>query len=71
MNLSFHLDEARYPIRMRWFLAGAWLLILAKCAAVAWAIDHWNVPIHAAWVIVPTLLIATLATGLWLGAGDE
>lgn len=56
---------------MRWFLAGAWLLILAKCAAVAWAIDHWNVPIHAAWVIVPTLLIATLATGLWLGAGDE
>lgn len=55
---------------MRWFLAGAWVLILAKCVAVAWAIDHWSVPIHAAWVVVPTLLIAILATGIWLGADE-
>ncbi len=70
MNLSFHLDEGRYPVRMRWFLVGAWAVILAKCALVWWAIGHWNVPIHPAWVIGPTLLLAALATGIWFGADE-
>lgn len=56
---------------MRRFLVGAWVLILAKCAAVAWAIDHWNVPINPAWIIAPTLLIAALATGVWFGADED
>jgi hypothetical protein len=56
---------------MRWFLAAAWVLILAKCVAVTWAIDRWTVPIGAAWIVVPTLLIAALATGLWLRGDDE
>ena len=71
MNLSFHLDETRYPVRMRWFLAGAWVLILAKCALISWVIDRWNVPIHPAWIIAPTLMIATLATSIWFGADEE
>lgn len=68
---SIHLDENRYPVRMRWLLAALWVLILAKCVVVWWAIGHWNVPIHPAWVIVPTLLFAAVATGIWLTAHDD
>ena len=68
---SLHLDAARYPMRVRWFLAAAWLVILAKCVAVTWAIDHWHVPFHAAWVVVPTLIFAAVATLLWLGVRDD
>jgi hypothetical protein len=71
MLLPLHFSVTRYPVRMRWFLAGAWMLILAKCVLIWWAIDHWSVPIHPAWVIVPTLLFAVLATGLWLGVHDD
>ncbi len=52
--------------RIRWFMAIVWVLILAKCVAVTWAVGHWHVPFHAAWIVVPTLLFAALATGLWL-----
>lgn len=50
---------------MRWFVAVAWVIILAKCVAVWWAIVHWNVPVHPLWVIGPTLAAAALATLLW------
>jgi hypothetical protein len=66
-----HLDEARYPLKVRWFLLGAWVLILAKCAAVAWVIDRWHVPFNAGWVIIPTLVFAALATVLWFGVQDD
>ncbi len=66
VNLSLQIDAERYPLKMRWFLIVAWVLILAKCGFVWWAIDHWQVPIHAAWIIVPTLMMAALATVLWL-----
>jgi hypothetical protein len=42
----------------------AWVLIIAKCLAVPWAIEHWSVPIHAAWVILPTLIFAGVVTAL-------
>ncbi|MDP1580134.1 MAG: hypothetical protein Q8M02_07640 [Candidatus Didemnitutus sp.] len=66
MNESVQLPAANLPVRMRWFLAIAWVLILAKCVLVAWAIEHWRVPVHAGWVIIPTLLMAALATVVWL-----
>ena len=66
-----HLDEARYPVRVRWFLLGAWLLILGKCAAVLWAVDRWRLPFHPGWVIAPTLILAAIATVLWLGVQDD
>ncbi len=66
-----HLDAVRHPVKVRWFLLGAWVLILAKCAAVAWVIDRWQVPFNAGWVIVPTLIFAAVATLLWLGVEDD
>jgi hypothetical protein len=62
----FHVDATRYPVRMRWFLGVAWVVILAKCVLVWWAMNHWHVPIHPAWVIGPTLMLAALATVLWI-----
>lgn len=62
----FHVDATRYPVRMRWFLGVAWIVILAKCVLVWWAMNHWHVPIHPAWVIGPTLMLAALATVLWI-----
>ncbi|WP_404422491.1 hypothetical protein [Nibricoccus sp. IMCC34717] len=48
------------------FLSVAWLLIIAKCVAVSWAVDYWKVPFNAGWLIYPTLAFAVLATLLWL-----
>ena len=62
--VGFHLHAP--DARVRWFMAIAWIAILAKCAFVTWAVDHWRMPFHAAWVVVPTLVFAILATGLWL-----
>jgi hypothetical protein len=67
----FHWDAIRHPVRMRWFLGVVWVVILAKCALVWWAIGHWHVPVHPAWIVLPTLILAALATGLWLAAHDE
>jgi hypothetical protein len=66
-----HLDEVRYPVRMRWFLAAIWLVIVAKCVAVWWAMVHWSVPMHPAWVVVPTLAFAGVATAIWLTTRDD
>ena len=54
----------------RLFLEIAWVIILLKCVLVAWAINHWNVPIHAAWVIIPTLVFAGVVTLLTLGSRE-
>ncbi len=45
----------------------AWLLILAKCILVTWAVQHWQVPIHPGWIVWPTVAFGALATCLWLG----
>lgn len=52
-------------LRIRWFMAAAWAVIIAKCVFVSWAVDHWRMPFHAAWVVVPTIVFAALATALW------
>jgi len=43
-----------------------WILIALKCAATWWVIDAYRVPVHAGWVIVPTLFAALVCTGLYL-----
>lgn len=48
----------------RLILAG-WVLIVLKCFLVAWAVDRWDVPIGASWVIVPTLFMAAVCTALY------
>jgi hypothetical protein len=62
-----HPDAHTFPLRIRWFMAAAWVAILAKCVFVTWAVGHWRMPFHAAWVVIPTLLFAALATVLWAG----
>ena len=54
----------RNPAVERLILAD-WLFIVVKCFAVIWAIDHWAVPVHPYWVIVPTILMATLCTAIY------
>jgi hypothetical protein len=49
----------------RWFLGVAWLLIVAKCFVVWWAVPHYHVPIHPLWVVGPTLFGAAFITVLW------
>jgi hypothetical protein len=66
MTNPIHVDVTQYSVRARWLMIIAWLLIGAKCMAVTWAVDRWHMPFHAAWVVVPTLVFAALATGLWL-----
>lgn len=52
-------------------MAVAWVLILAKCVLVWWAIGHWHVPLHPAWIVAPTLVFAALATALWVTHREE
>ena len=55
---------ARNPAVERLIFAG-WLLIVAKYFVVIWAINHWAVPIHPYWIIVPTILMAALGTAVY------
>ena len=55
------------PRRVRLLLIIGWVVIIAKCLAVPWALAHWQIPVHPAWVIVPTLLFAALVTSVVLG----
>ena len=66
MHLKLHLPEVRMSRGEQWFLAIAWLVILAKCVFVNWAFQHWSVPMDANWIILPTLFFASIATLLWL-----
>lgn len=66
MQAPIRIDIAQYSLRSRWLMSVAWFVILVKCVAVAWAVDHWHMPFHAAWIIAPTLVFAALASVLWL-----
>lgn len=41
-----------------------WILIALKCTLLPSAFEHWQVPIHPGWVIIPTLIFAGLVTVL-------
>ena len=43
-----------------------WLVIVAKNLLVIWAIDHWAVPFHPYWIILPSILMAGLVTAVYL-----
>ncbi len=64
MKLNFHplAGLSRFE---RWFLGVAWVVIVAKCFAVAWAIPHYNVPVAPIVIIGPTLFFAGVVTVLW------
>jgi hypothetical protein len=58
------VDHPREPRsrRVERVLVIGWILVLAKCLFVAWAVKHHPVPFHAAWLIGPTLAFAALCT---------
>ncbi len=56
------LQRARVPRRVRLALEIGWVIIIAKCLAVPWVVNHYQVPFGSGWVIVPTLLFAGLVT---------
>jgi hypothetical protein len=66
MTFPIHIDVAQYSIRSRWIMGVAWFIILVKCIVVAWAIEHWHMPFHPAWIIGPTIAFAALASLLWM-----
>ena len=57
---------AQVPRTVLTGLIVGWVIILTKCFLTPWAITHWQVPVHPAWVIVPTLIFASLVTLLVL-----
>jgi uncharacterized membrane protein AbrB (regulator of aidB expression) len=71
MTFPVHIDIGQYSNRSRWLMGIGWIIILVKCVVVAWAIDHWQMPFHAAWIIGPTLVFAALASLLWLTHARE
>lgn len=71
MNHPIHIDLAQYPRRVRWFMAVAWLVILAKCVFVWWAVERYNMPFHPLWVVGPTIVFAALVTAIWLAHHPE
>jgi hypothetical protein len=71
MTFPVHIDIEQYSRRSRWLMSVAWLVILVKCAVVSWAIDRWQMPFHAAWIVGPTLVFAALASLLWLTHARE
>ena len=71
MHLPHYFDVTQYSRRSRWLMLVAWVLILAKCFAVWWAMGYWHVPFHPLWIVGPTLVFASLATGLWLTHHEE
>jgi hypothetical protein len=64
---QLHVEHPREPRsrRSELVLGLGWALVVAKCVLVWWACRAYSVPIHPAWVIVPTLLGAVLCTALY------
>lgn len=62
---SVEVKEER-PARFGIALAIFWVVIAVKSALVAWAIRAYAMPVGFAWVFVPTIVFAVLATWLVL-----
>ncbi|MBL9205602.1 MAG: hypothetical protein JNN01_10990 [Opitutaceae bacterium] len=43
-----------------------WVLIIMKCVLIAWAISHYRIPIHATWIVAPTLAMAAICTVIYV-----
>lgn len=64
---ELRVEQAREPRsrRLELVLAICWVLVIAKCFAVHWAVKHYAVPFNAWWLIGPTLAFATLCTWIY------
>lgn len=60
------LREKRRPSRsVERLILVAWVIIVAKCFVVAWAIERYAIPVQPGWVVVPTLFMAAICTALY------
>jgi hypothetical protein len=59
-------DRAPRNRRTERLLVACWIVILLKCALVAWAVPRYHVPFSPLWVILPTLLLAGTVTALYI-----
>ncbi len=63
---------AALPRRTRRILEVGWAVVLLKCLATPWVIAHWQIPVHPAWVIAPTIVFAVLITLLvWTASAES
>jgi hypothetical protein len=60
------LEHHRIAPRLLKWLTIAWMIIIAKCVFVQWAILHWQIPFASGWIVAPTLTLASVATVLLL-----
>ena len=47
-----------------------WGLIVLKCFAVVWAVNHFAMPFNPMWVIAPTVAFAFVATAAYYALRD-
>ncbi|HEY5551920.1 MAG TPA: hypothetical protein VIK52_08525 [Opitutaceae bacterium] len=60
------VEQSGITPRLWFWLTFAWIVIIAKCLMVPWVIAQWQIPITPGWVVIPTLLLAVVATMLLL-----
>jgi hypothetical protein len=52
--------------KLELIIAVCWVLIALKTAFVLWAVPHYHIPFSPLWVIVPTLIFATVCTAIYV-----
>lgn len=52
-------------------MGAAWFLLVLKCALLWWAIEHWRLPLHPLWLVIPSLAFGVLATWTWMAYRRE
>ena len=63
-EVNVQSERARNP-KFERLIAGFWVVIVLKCAAVWWIMVHYRVPINPLWVVVPTVIFAALCTAVY------
>jgi hypothetical protein len=46
-------------------LMGGWFLIGIKCWGTFWAVNRYNMPINAWWIVAPTIAAAAVCTWIY------
>lgn len=52
-------------LRIERLILACWVLILAKSFLVIWLVDKYHLGFNANWIIVPTVIAASLCTAVY------
>lgn len=58
--------KLRRDPKLERLLVLGWLLIAVKSAIVWWACTAYALPFHPLWIVLPTVVFATLCTAVYL-----